>query len=806
MYRELIAICLPDHSIDLEWREISNPIHTDQELLQNEIYKRYGEDFSSFLLWLGFCNQLVPLSASVDIFRKLAALYVKKLSQTPDIEVLRERIELVVTADEIDDFLSRIPCMVGAEYISSAFLEAVWSKLHRAFRDKIKTCTGSVDDLIKSYNADVHLAGRVYFHLVESKKEDAPFAFLATYSAGLNADGKSKHLPLQHALVEYGTNSKKLLELLSTVHLAARESRIVAGLIENGEIFHPIALSAAEAYNLLKEIPMYEKYGILCRIPNWWKNKTSSLKLDIRIGSTSPSFLGADSVLDFNMNLAFDGSELSADEARKLLHESEGLAFIKGKWVEVDPEKLTETLEAYKKAQALMKHGDLSLNEAMHLQLNIQKKLALPDDTVTVSNGKWLTSVIEKLRKPELIDSIPPGKNFLATLRPYQQKGLNWLYFMHSLRFGACLADDMGLGKTIQLLAFLNTLKPHTRKPASLLILPASLISNWANEIYRFSPNIKYYIAHPSFEKKSTGARMAKSSIDAYDLVITTYSLAKKHDWLKSYKWNYVILDEAQAIKNPGTKQTKAVKNLDANNRIIMTGTPIENSLGDLWSLFDFLNPGLLGSIKEFSVFSKKLNDNPRGYAKLRKITAPYILRRLKSDKSVISDLPEKVEMKTYSDLSKKQVVLYGNLVEEIKKRLEDESEGIKRRGLILASLMKFKQLCNHPDHYLGRDEFDETDSGKFLRLREICETIYEKREKVLVFTQFKEITEPLKEYLETVFKHRGLVLHGGTPVKKRKEFVEQFQSHEYVPFMVLSIKVGGGRPKPDGGKPCYSF
>jgi non-specific serine/threonine protein kinase len=200
----------------------------------------------------------------------------------------------------------------------------------------------------------------------------------------------------------------------------------------------------------------------------------------------------------------------------------------------------------------------------------------------------------------------------------------------------------------------------------------------------------------------------------------------------------------------------------------------------------------LLGSTKEFSDFSKGLKDNPAGYAKLRKITSPYILRRLKTDKTIISDLPDKVEMKTYSDLSKKQVVLYSDLVKEIKTILDSENQGIRRKGLILASLMKFKQICNHPDQYLGRNEYSEEDSGKFSRLREICETIYEKRERVLVFTQFKEITEPLKEYLGNIFNHEGLVFHGSTPVKKRREIVEKFQSHEYVPFIVLSIKAGG--------------
>src|SRR3989339_463917 len=715
MYKELTAVCLPDQSIELEWRKIEDPVNKSQELLQNELYKRYTEDFSSFILFLGFSSQSTPLSASLDFFRKSTGLYVKKLTQTPDLEVLRESVKPDLTIAEIDDLLSRLPFMVGSEYITPAFLETIWVKLDTAFKNKLKTHKSSVDELIKTFSPDVHLAGRVYFHLVESKNEDLPFAFLATYSTSLNEQGKYRHVPLKHALLEHGKNSKKLLELLSTVHLAAKESRIVAGLIENGEIFHPIALSAKDAYNILEEIPVYEKYGILCRIPNWWKNRTSTLKLDIRIGNSSPSFLGKDSILDFEIKLLSGDLELTEKETIKLLNESEGLAFIKGKWMEVNPENLKKTLEAYKKARQMMDKGGLSLKEAMHLQLNLQKDLGiLNDETVEISGGDWLKSVIEKLRKPELIASVSIPNNFKGELRPYQQKGLNWLYFLHSLQFGACLADDMGLGKTIQLLAFLNALKANKQEPASLLIIPASLISNWINEIQRFSPDLKYHIAHPVFEESNYAAGPDKDFIDKYDLVITTYSL------------------------------------------------------------------------------SKKLKDNPDGYTKLKNITSPYILRRLKTDKSVISDLPDKVEMKTYSDLSKKQVVLYGKLVEEIKTMLKDKTEGIERKGLILASLMKFKQLCNHPDQYLGRDEYSELDSGKFLRLREICETIFEKRERVLIFTQFKEITEPLKEYLETIFKHKGLVFHGSTPVNERKDIVEKFQGHEYVPFMVLSIKAGG--------------
>ncbi|MBW2220187.1 MAG: DEAD/DEAH box helicase, partial [Deltaproteobacteria bacterium] len=420
----------------------------------------------------------------------------------------------------------------------------------------------------------------------------------------------------------------------------------------------------------------------------------------------------------------------------------------------------------------------------------------------SVSNGKWLESVIRKLLKPDLITSVTPDSTFKGELREYQQSGLNWLYFLHSLRFGACLADDMGLGKTIQVLAFLNSLKSNSKKSgkpgkASLLVIPASLISNWVNEIKRFSPDIKFHIAHPTANSEKNAKPGDKKSpdafdLDTFDLVITTYALVQKYEWLQSYSWNYLILDEAQAIKNPGTKQTRAIKKLTAGNRIIMTGTPIENRLTDIWSLFDFLNPGLLGNFKEFKKFSKDLKNDHSGYSRLRRLISPYILRRLKIDKSVISDLPDKVEMKTYAALSKKQILLYKQMVEGIKITIA-ETKGIQRKGLILASLIKFKQLCNHPDQFLGTGEFEEKASGKFLRLREICEIIYEKREKVLVFTQFKEITEPLHDFLENIFKSKGLVLHGSVAVGKRKKLIEQFQSRDYhAPFMVLSLKAGG--------------
>jgi len=440
----------------------------------------------------------------------------------------------------------------------------------------------------------------------------------------------------------------------------------------------------------------------------------------------------------------------------------------------------------------------MTFGEAMRLQLQPEKILgALEEDLdIGVSNGTWMASVLGKLRTPGKAKSIKPGKGFTAKLRPYQIEGLNWLVYLDSLNFGACLADDMGLGKTVQILALLSTFDSKTGLPASLLIVPASLISNWVTEINKFYPVLKIHVAHPGFasgngRQKSNEVEKNRKELDRIDLVITSYALAKRYDWLKGYRWHYVILDEAQAIKNPTAKQTRAVKRLKARNRIIMTGTPVENRISDLWSLFDFLNSGLLGDKIEFGAFVKELKDHSQGYAHLRKIVSPYILRRLKTDKQVIGDLPDKLEIKTYADLSKKQIVLYNRSVEGLKKTLEN-AEGIQRRGLVLAALMRFKQLCNHPDQLSGSGAYKETDSGKFSRLRLICETIYDKRERVLVFTQFKEMTEPLRAFLEKIFHHEGLVLHGSVAVAKREKLIQIFQADAYCPFMVLSLKVGG--------------
>jgi non-specific serine/threonine protein kinase len=475
------------------------------------------------------------------------------------------------------------------------------------------------------------------------------------------------------------------------------------------------------------------------------------------------------------------------------------LVLIRGKWVQVDHERLRRTLDKFEAIERRAATDGLSFGEAMRMLAgagiagNGSGGLADVEWSQTVA-GPWLAETLAALRRPDGLARVDPGRSLQGKLRPYQLAGVQWLYLLTQLRLGACLADDMGLGKTIQVLSLLLVLKNEAadkRKPC-LLVAPASLLANWASEIARFAPSLKALVAHPSAAPGEKLSVDDEGNLADADLVITSYGFLTRSPWLAAAPWRLVVLDEAQAIKNPAAKQTKTVKQLRADTRVALTGTPIENRLSDLWSIFDFINPGLLGSSKQFSSFVKRLADRPHSpYEPLRDLVRPYILRRLKTDKSVIADLPDKTEMKAFCSLSRKQAALYQQAVEELAGQLE-EVDGMRRKGMVLAFLMRLKQICNHPSQWLGDGAWAEKDSGKLARLRDILEVVAARQEKALLFTQFKETTAPLAAFAGSVFGRAGLVLHGGTEVGKRKELVRQFQEDENIAFFVLSLKAGG--------------
>jgi len=773
MNKDIIVIFTPDgFTLDTE-------VVKDKRFYTNDkLLSAFADDPYKALLYFGFEDKNPQISQSLSYVHSISAYFIEKLSKNPDFEITRCAEPL--NSDEKDTLLQKAPYAIGFEFITIPWLEMIWDKLTVILENELTEFDGSAAQYLLAFSSRINVVGRVFFHLVENKSVDYPFAFLATYSRKSSGGSKAEHVPLQNALQEYEGDQALLLQLLGAVSRAADRSDFISELIESGELFSPLQFTAEEAYTFLKEIPLYEGCGIMCRMPDWWRKKSNTIKVTVGLGEKSPSHLGLDALLSFDPILSLGGEAISKEELESLLSQTEGLAFLKGKWVEIDHDKLRAAIEAYDNASRLSDDG-LTLLEAMRMQMGLSEVDTLSvDDLVEVSHGQWLRSVLTDLKSPERLTNVKAGRGFKAKLRHYQQSGLDWLATMRKAGFGALLADDMGLGKTVQVLALLEYLR-QAECQKTLLVIPASLIGNWKAETDRFAPKLRYCVLHGS---------NTELSLEDFDLFITTYGMAVRLEALKELKWDIVILDEAQAIKNPGTKQTKAVKAIPARFHVAMTGTPVENRMSDLWSLFDFLNSGLLGTSKEFSVYAKGIQAGEE-YAKLRNVISPFILRRLKTDKSIIDDLPDKVEMKVYGSLTKKQVVLYSALVKNLESSLATV-EGIERKGLVLASLMKFKQICNHPDQYLGQGAFEYTHSGKYKLLEEICETIIEKRERVLVFTQFREMCDPLSEYLEKLFNRKGLILHGGTPVKKRAELVSRFNGDEYIPYMVLSLKAGG--------------
>ena len=712
---------------------------------------------------------------------QLAGQFAADLAAVPGIEFTRRKTDVIPSEAALERLTQSIPFVLGSEFVTEAWIRKQYRKLRDIFRSQITSYTGTVALYFAEKSQDLQVPERIFFHLVESRDPEYPFAFLATY-ATQTENGLIRHFPLQYALTEYRDQRSKLLELLSCLNRVAEVSELIGGFIDSGELFHPLRLTAEEAYRFLQDVPSLEQIGILCRIPNWWRKRSSSVSLSVQLGNDKPALLGLDALLETVPTLVVDGMSLTEAEILDLLRQTEGLAMLKGKWVEVDHARLRSLL-----AQMEQHRGQLTLLEALRSGLSGKQEDYDREEEPLVTNGAWLSGLMQTLRNPGKLPNTALPDSFRGTLRPYQKNGLNWLWQMDQLGFGACLADDMGLGKTVQILAYLENLRIHTPDARVLLVVPASLLGNWQKEAARFVPEMTVELLYGA-STRTLEKRFAESN--AF-LTITTYRMVIGLESLQKRIWNCVILDEAQAIKNPSTKQTRQIKKLQSRMRIAMTGTPIENDLSNLWSLFDFLNKGLLGSSDEFRQYCRGLVEKPEGYARLKNMISPFLLRRVKTDKKIISDLPDKLEQTAYVELSAKQAVLYRKLLAETQDKVTN-SDGMERKGLVLALLMRLKQICNHPDQYLGQMEYDPSHSGKFEMLGQLAETIYEKRERVLVFTQFRELTGALDDFLASIFHCRGGVIHGGVPAKERSEIVDRFQGEAYMPYLVLSVRAGG--------------
>ena len=538
-----------------------------------------------------------------------------------------------------------------------------------------------------------------------------------------------------------------------------------------------------------------EQAGFGVMLPAWWTAKSTKLRLSARAQVTSPKMQGGnglslDEIVRFDWQVALGDQSLSREDLMALAKLKVPLVRVRGQWVLLDAEEIKDAIARLKR-----KDKGLTGRDALRIALGGQAGGSAGGDGV-VSGGiearGWIADVLARLENRDTIEPLPVPSAFEGELRPYQERGYAWLRFLRRWGLGACLADDMGLGKTVQTLALIlyDREKPEDRAPV-LLVCPTSVIGNWQREAARFTPDLAVMVHHGG--ARGRGKALRKTAFK-HDVVITSYALLQRDvTALDAVPWKGVVLDEAQNIKNPETKQARAARALTAGYRIALTGTPVENNVGDLWSVMEFLNPGLLGTQADFKrrfFVPIQANSDVQAIERLKALTGPFILRRLKSDKTIIADLPEKMEMKVYCNLTREQGSLYAAVVDEAMETLT-AADGIRRRGVVLATLSKLKQVCNHPAQFLGDNSTVPGRSGKLARLVEMLEEVLEAGERALVFTQFSEMGEIIKTHLQETFGEEVLFLHGGVPRAKRDRMVKRFQEAGASIFL-LSLKAGG--------------
>ncbi|MCA2220609.1 DEAD/DEAH box helicase [Nonomuraea aurantiaca] len=540
-----------------------------------------------------------------------------------------------------------------------------------------------------------------------------------------------------------------------------------------------LELDTAGAFEFLRQAaPLLQAAGFGVQLPRWAGRTRLGLKLTTRTkkqsAATAQGF-GLRELVDFRIDLAVGGETISEAELAELARLKVPLVRVRGQWVELDDRQLKAAL----KAVGGERTGELPAAELLRHVVQGDDELPLLEVDADGVLGDLLSGQAERRLQPM---ATPSGLD--ATLRPYQERGLAWLSFLSELGLGGVLADDMGLGKTVTTLALLVHERAGT---PTLLVCPMSLVGNWEREAARFAPGLRVYVHHGS-------GRDAQAIGDA-DLVITTYGTAQRDlETLRQVEWRRVVCDEAQAIKNSGTLQSQAVRAIPTGTRLALTGTPVENHLAELWSIMEFANPGLLGPRSRFRTrFQEPIEarQDEQAMRALKRATGPFVLRRVKTDKSIISDLPEKMEVKEWCPLTPEQASLYQAVVDDMLGRIDD-SEGIERRGLVLAAMARLKQVCNHPAHLLKDGSLLSGRSGKLARLEQLAEEIVAEGEKALVFTQYAEFGTMLQPYLAQRLDRPVLWLHGGLPKKTRDRLVERFQHDDEPMLFLLSLKAAG--------------
>ena len=553
-------------------------------------------------------------------------------------------------------------------------------------------------------------------------------------------------------------------------------------------------LGAAGAQQFLTETAgALEQAGFGVLLPAWWSRKGTKTRLSVRARVASPMMksgggLSLDVVVQFDWEVALGDQKLSRGELQALAELKAPLVKVRGQWVQMSAEEIQAALEFWKRRS----RQSATARDIVRMALGADRPAGALDFQGVSATG-WIGDLLAQLEGGAAFRSLSPPRGFQGELRPYQRRGYSWLAFLKQWGLGACLADDMGLGKTIQTLALIQRDWESGNRQPVLLVCPTSVVGNWQKEAARFTPDLPVLVHHGL--RRARGEAFARQSA-GQAIVVSSYALLQRDfEVFNQVPWSGVVLDEAQNIKNPATKQARAARGLSAGFRAALTGTPVENHVGELWSILQFLNPGFLGNESQFRerfFIPIQFHGDARATQTLKRLTGPFILRRLKSDPKIIADLPKKMEMKVFCNLTREQASLYEAVVRQATDAIEN-AEGIGRRGVILATLTKLKQVCNHPAHFLGDNSAIPGRSGKLARLTEMIEEILEVGDRALVFTQFFEMGALLRRHLQETFGREALFLHGGVPKKHRDDMVERFQQENGgPPIFLLSLKAGG--------------
>ncbi|MEO1095577.1 MAG: DEAD/DEAH box helicase [Cyanobacteria bacterium J06638_28] len=648
----------------------------------------------------------------------------------------------------------------------------------------------------------------LYFHLQDPLKSEDPWQLQfqvapkqdPSLKVSLDDYWRMRPEPQQQVKDQLGGEFEQ--SLLMNLGYAAR---IYPDLWRGLETDQPvgIVLNLDAAFDFLKESAwVLENAGYKVIVPAWWTpqgRQRAKVRLRAKGKSLSggedksKSYFSFERLVEYQYELAIGGETVSEQEWNQLVHAKTPLVKFRGQWLELDQEKMQQMLEFWKTHQA--ENPELSLLDFMKLTAEGEEDLEVECD-----RQDTLAEMLTQLSDKSHFQAVEDPATFQGKLRAYQKRGVSWLQYLEQLGLNGCLADDMGLGKTVQVIARLVqerelAREQNTQIPPTLLVAPTSVVGNWYREIHKFAPHITAAVHHGSDRAKD--AKDFKQACREHDILITSFALARKDAKLfNDIQWHRIVLDEAQNIKNPKAALTKAICKLSAPHRLALTGTPIENRLMDLWSIFNFLNPGYLGTQTQFRRSFElpiQKNNDPRRSTTLKKLVEPFILRRVKTDQSIIKDLPDKVEQKLFCNLTKEQASLYEAVVKDVEEKLKTV-EGIHRKGLILATLTKLKQVCNHPMQFLqDGSDFTAVRSHKLTRLTEMVEEAMAEQDSLLIFTQFTELGAALEKYLRQTGHYNTYYLHGGTSRKKREAIITEFQDPETGPSVfVLSLKAGG--------------